>query len=270
MIDELFFKEGFQKKKVDYILFGFVVALIGMVTSFLIFGIKSSQAQLLMVTLLLLPAVVKLISKEEKIVRNQGFKHVFANHKGVFEVFIFLFIGVFLAFFFMQLILMAKGHDLRVAYEFQTGILDDNSFLSYGFFGDKADTASFGGLIFSLLWKLLGVMIVTFGLSFLYGAGGVFVLVAMATIFSTMVLYLLKATVFVKFSLVYLFFVLVLTVPVILTSVAGGVISKAFIHEKVRSKFFKEVMREGFIIFMVAMALTVVIALVWAILLFVV
>ena len=58
-----------------------------------------------------------------------------------------------------------------------------------------------------------------------------------------------------------------MVIPIILTSVAGGVISKAFIHEKIRIKYFREVIREGFILFLVALGFTILVAIVWAILL---
>jgi len=58
-------------------------------------------------------------------------------------------------------------------------------------------------------------------------------------------------------------------IPIILTSIAGGIISKAFVHEKIRSRSFKEVIREGVFIFVVSLILTAVIAALWSFFLFV-
>jgi len=266
LLDELFFKKGFEKHKIDYILFGFVITIIGILTSFIIFGVRSSNAQLLVITLLLVPAVMRLISKEENIIRKQGLKHIYSNHKDVFEIMIFIFIGVFIAFFFTQLVVMAKGVEFRDAYSFQTGLLDNHEYLSYGFDGESG---SFGSTMLSLGVKLLIIVAATFALSFLYGSGGIFVVVAMATIFSTMLVYLIKSTIFLKFSVIYMVFILLMLIPIILTSIAGGIISKAFVHEKIRSRSFKEVIREGVFIFVVSLILTAVIAALWSFFLFV-
>jgi len=263
MLDEIFFKRGYHKHKIDYILFGFLIAIVGMITSFLIFGINSSQAQLVIIALLITPAIIKIMQKEEKVIRKPGLNYIHENHKNVFKIFIFLFIGIFIAFFLMQLILMTVGYDIRTICSFQTDMLDNNYVLSYGILEDKSELGSFVGLSFSLISKVSLIIIACFVLSFLYGAGGIFVMITAASVLSTSIIYLMKSTQFFMFSLLYVLFFLILLIPILLSSIAGGVICKAFVHEKMRSKYFREVIKEGIVIFGEALIIAIIISLIW-------
>ena len=70
MLDELFFKAGFEKKRLNFMFFGFVMTFIGFLTSLLLFK-GDSLATLLIITILLMPVLMRVFLKEERIGRSR-------------------------------------------------------------------------------------------------------------------------------------------------------------------------------------------------------
>jgi len=104
----------------------------------------------------------------------------------------------------------------------------------------------------------------SFLLSFLYGAGGAFFLVLIASIFSTVFLYTFKTSgLFVGFSVLSFILMLFLLFPILLSSIAGGIISKAFIKEGIGSVYFKNVLIDGLIIFLIAIISLIALVYLW-------
>ena len=98
MLDELFFKKGLERHKIDYVFFGFAVTILGFVLAVVFFGANSSAAQVLTISLFLTPAILRLLRKEEMLARKEGVKHIYRNHKNIFEIYTFILIGVFVAY----------------------------------------------------------------------------------------------------------------------------------------------------------------------------
>ena len=126
MIDELFFKAGLGKQKLNYIFFGFLVTIAGFFTSLILFK-ADSLATLLVITMLLMPVLMRLFQKEERIVRDKRLKHILRNHKSVFESYFLLFLGIFFAFLILQLVTIHNQDFFAKAFEFQTNwVVDQN------------------------------------------------------------------------------------------------------------------------------------------------
>ncbi|MAG39123.1 hypothetical protein CMO90_03470 [Candidatus Woesearchaeota archaeon] len=257
MIDELFFKAGLARRKLNFILFGFIVVIVGFFTSLILFK-ADSLATLLVITMLLMPVLMRLFRKEEVIVRKKKLKHIFKNHKFVFETYFFLFLGIFFAFLILELTTIYNQEFFSRAFEFQTTWVIDNQ-ESLGI----VDTGISGVIISAIINDLI-LMIISFLLSFFYGSGGIFLIVAVASILSTILIHLLRFFEsffgFTMFLLsTFFIYVLPLIFVFIMTSTAGGILSKAVISEKISGKNFSNVLRDAVRLFIYAIVLLLII-----------
>ena len=143
MLDELFFKAGFEKKRMNFVFFGFVITFIGFLTSLLLFK-GDSLATLLIITILLMPVLMRLFLKEERIGRaRKKLKNIFKNHRSVFETYFFLFLGIFFAFLILQLTTIYNQDFFANTFEFQSNWVINNQ-ESFGIIQDDI-----GGVIIS-------------------------------------------------------------------------------------------------------------------------
>ena len=91
MVLEQFFKASWlEKKPAISLLLGFSLVFVGLITALIFFKNDISIALLFLVTLLLVPSLMKLIDLEEKMDRKFGIKHFFKNHKPIFMIYLFL------------------------------------------------------------------------------------------------------------------------------------------------------------------------------------
>ena len=254
MLDELFFKAGFEKKRMNFVLFGFVITFIGFLTSLLLFK-GDSLATLLIITILLMPVLMRLFLKEERIGRSRKkLKNIFKNHKYVFEIYFFLFLGIFFAFLILQLTTIYNQDFFANAFEFQSNWVINNQ-ESFGIIQDDIS----GVIISSFIVDFL-ILLVSFLFSFFYGSGGIFLIVAASSILSTLLIYLLRFfETFFGFSMFLLVIFLLYVVPeifvFIMASTAGGILSKAVISEKITGKHFKNVLKDAVRLFVYAVIL---------------
>jgi len=261
MIDELIFKKGIHEPKTNFLLFGFIIAMIGIGTSLLIFGLRSSGAQIMMTTLLLIPIFYKIFNLEEKIARKEGFKHIYRNHKDVFQIFIILFIGVFLAFLLVQLISLNYPGAFGKMFSFQVDIIEKNEDLIYGQLGLMP--AEGINNIFKIFLNMTFFIVLCFVLSFLYGTGGIFFGVAASSVFASIIVMTIKSIdVFFEISLLFALFFAALLIPIMLSSIAGAIISKAYISKVHREKYFKNVLKEGTVLFVISIVLALIIVII--------
>ena len=257
MLDELFFKAGFEKKKMNFVFFGFIVTFIGFFTSLILFK-ADSLATLLIITILLMPVLMRLFLKEEKIVRDKRLKKIFANHRFVFETYFFLFLGIFFAFLILQLTTIYTQDFFATAFEFQSNWVINNQ-ESFGIVDE-----GIGGVILSSFITDILILLVSFLFSFFYGSGGIFLIVAASSILSTLLIYILRFfDTFFGFSMFLLIIFLLYVVPVIfvfiMASTAGGILSKAVISEKISGKNFNNVLRDAVRLFVYALILLLII-----------
>tara|TARA_Y100000310_G_scaffold329665_1_gene399933 strand:- start:704 stop:1516 length:813 start_codon:yes stop_codon:yes gene_type:complete len=258
MLDELFFKAGFEKKRVNFVFFGFVITFIGFLTSLLLFK-GDSLATLLIITILLMPVLMRLFLKEEKIGRaRKKLKNIFKNHRSVFETYFFLFLGIFFAFLILQLTTIYNQDFFANAFEFQSNWVMNNQ---EGFGIIQEDI---GGVIVSSFIIDFLILLISFLFSFFYGSGGIFLIVAASSILSTLLIYLLRFfDTFFGFSLFLFVIFLLYVIPeifvFIMASTAGGILSKAVIAEKITGKHFKNVLKDAVRLFVYAVGLLLII-----------
>ena len=122
MVLEQFFKASWlEKKPAISLLLGFVFVFIGLITALLFFKNDISIAVLFLVTLLLVPSLMKLIDLEEKMDRKFGVKHFFRNHKVIMKIYLFLFLGIFAGYLVIG---FGAGDNLDYISEEQMKVLD--------------------------------------------------------------------------------------------------------------------------------------------------
>src|SRR3989344_6568423 len=99
MVLEQFLQTHRIKKHALFIfVLSFFYVLIGYVVSVIFFDTAISIAILFTLSLLLAPSLAHILSIEEKIERKYRLHHFFHNHKDVFKVYFFCFLGLFAGF----------------------------------------------------------------------------------------------------------------------------------------------------------------------------
>lgn len=243
---------------------GLIFTFIAFVFGAIFFREAISVAMLFLVTLLLVPSLIKLISVEEKREREEGLKNFVKDHKDIFEIYIFSFLGVFVGFLLLSLYF--SNSSMLSLFEFQSNLLQNQGL------GEELITQFMEKPLEPSLTYVLNVAgnnllvnIICFLLSFFYGAGAIFLIILNASVFSSFVSYVIQQL-SQKFAHALSIFgvFLIHMIPEIsgflLAAIAGGVISKAILAEKFGSKGFKNVVKDGTVLLLMACGLTVIAA----------
>ena len=247
-----------EKRPYAAFFIGMAYVFISFLTSKIFFPRIISVATLFLVTLLLVPTVIKLLGDEEKRERRDGTRNFFRDHKDIFEVYIFLFIGVFAGALVLGLMTNLNNFD------YQLNFLQNQQGLSSELVKAKTQTGiepSFGSFL-GLLENNLIVILISFVLSLFYGAGAMFLIALNASIFSTFVVFVMRElpTITNKATLLGIFSIHMVPelLGFLLAAIAGGVISKAVMQEKFMSDKFRNVMKDAFILFIIAAIIIVI------------
>jgi len=245
-----------QKRPLFALVIGFIYTLIGSVTSFIFFRENISISMLFFITLLLVPSLASLLSAQEQIERREGIRHFFRNHKDIFEIYLFLSLGVLIGY-------------LLIISSFSLFGLETGSILSeqVKVFGEalteyKIESFTESGLAHALgiFSSNLGVALIFFILSIFYGAGAIFLIVWITSIFSTFITLTIQNIskgINHSFTLLGIFSLYIIPeiAGFLLAAIAGGLVSKAVITENFRSLAFKNVIRDATILLLLSFAL---------------
>lgn len=253
VLERVISAEWMERRPLYALILGLVYTLIGYFTAVIFFGEHTSIAMLFLTTLLLVPSLIIIISLEEKKESKEGLKHFFHNHKKIFEIFLFVFIGIFIGY----LVIGTFSTSFDTVFSYQTTYLLEKGSIGtevmegIGTYGhDVPKFQHFSGI----LTANLITAIIFFLLSFFYGAGGIFLILLNASIFASFIIYLTR---FFKTSILSLIGAFSIhMIPEIcgflLAAIAGGVISKAIITEKLGGPRFKNVMRDAMVLLVIA------------------
>jgi len=249
-----------EKRPYAAFFIGIVYVFIAFFTSKIFFSKITSVATLFLVTLLLVPTIIKLLGIEERRERKDGAVNFFKDHKDIFEVYIFLFMGIFVGVLLLALITNLANFD------YQLDFLKEQVRLSSDVVKEKIHTGIEPSLnsFLGLLENNLLVILICFVLSFFYGAGAMFLIVLNASIFATFVAFVMRElpTAINKAALLGIFSIHMIPelFGFLVAAIAGGVISKAVTQEKFLSSSFRNVMKDSFILFLMAAAIIVIAA----------
>ena len=245
-----------QRRPLYAVGLGLVYTLIASVTGYLFFRGQFSISLLFLISLLLVPSLMNLLSLEEERERSEGLKRFFHNHKDVFEIYLFLSIGVFLGYMAMIWVLGSFGADLSMTVGEQLRVLGPDITV------DTIKSFDEHSLLqaLSLFSRNVGVAFIFFLLSFFYGAGAIFLMVWNASIFATFVsVTISNISKGVNHSLALWGIFSLYIVPEIggflLAAIAGGVVSKAVLSEQFLSESFKNVLRDALVLLLCSLLL---------------
>ncbi len=250
MVLEGFFKENAVLKR-PYLsfFFGFIFCFVGFGFAYLIFRSTLSVTMVFLTTLLLMPTMIKLLDREEKIERKEGLKHFFKNHKQIIQIYLFSFLGAFVAFFVLGNLLYNTALFEQV-FEFQSGIADYNLADLENFNPESYGISEF----FSIFSHNIFVMLICFGLAFFYGGSAIFLIILNSSVFARFLIQFVRDT-----NLSSFFYFIIHLLPelsgFLVAAIAGGVVSKAVLVEKRGTKAFRNVFKDAFILIGVAAVL---------------
>ena len=194
-----------------------------------------------------------LLSIEEEREKKEGYRRFYENHKAIFEIYLFLSVGIFIGYLILIWASRSLGIDFTVTVGEQMKILGSEVTESVV---HEFNINPFVHVL-NLFLKNLGVALIFFILSFFYGAGAIFLIVWNASIFSTFVsltINNLNKGVPHAFGLLGIFSLYIIPeiAGFLLAAIAGGVISKAVIVESVMSGSFKNVVKDGCILLLLS------------------
>ncbi len=256
VLEQLINTNWLQRIPLYAVLLGFIYTIIGSVTGYVFFLDNFSISLLFMVTLLLVPSLMNLLTIEEEREKMEGMKNFLKNHKDIFQIYLFLSIGVFLGYMVMIWFITSTGVEINMVLNEQLKVLGDSISVEQIVNFDANNLAHMIGIFASNI----GVAIVFFVLSFFYGAGSIFLIVWNASIFSAFIYTTLQnisqgvnhaAALLGVFSM----YMIPEIAGFLLAAIAGGVISKAVVREHFMSDPFKNVLKDAFYLLLAAFGL---------------
>ena len=241
MLEELLNKIG--KRKFYSLLLGILYVLVSYGVAEIFFPRNTSLVIIFFITLLLVPSTFKLILIEEKIERRDGLKHFFKDHYTIMEIFLFLFIGIFIGY----LIIGSYGQN---SLDYQKDFLETQGVK------EKAEINKLNQLG-AVLIQNISVIVIAFVLSLFFSVGALFLIVYNASIFAAFILLYEKAI-----MLLSLIHFIPEILGFLLAAIAGGVISKAIMKEKLGTEPFKNVVKDATVLLLISIIVIVIAALI--------
>lgn len=264
VFDEIFNIDVAERRPFISFFYGVVFTILGLFVAVLFFKRSLSLTTIFLITILLIPTLIRLLRIEEKRESRFGLKHFFRNHKDIAEIYLFTFLGVFAGYILLGFFLQSSPVYDDV-FQFQNTFLEKQEGLTAdllsGFYQEKPEPSTTS--LYGILSNNLVFVMVCFLLSFFYGASAIFLLILNASVFASFILFLIRnlATNWVAEIKIFLFFMIHLIPEVagfLLAAIAGGVISKAVVKEDRKSEHFKNVVKDATILLLIAFVLIII------------
>ena len=245
-----------QRRPLYALVLGLVYTPIAFFTAFVFFRETMSIAMIFLISLLAVPSLILLLSVEETRERQEGARNFFHNHKDIFEVYLFLFVGIFISYLTTLWITGMYGLPLESVSGEQLNVIGE--IISE----DKINDFNVNGLLHALrIFSVnIGVALLLFILSLFYGAGSIFLVAWNASVFSTFIYTTItNISTGMQHSLVFGGIFLIYVIPEVagflLAAIAGGVVSKAVVLETFMSFQFRNVLRDAVVLLFFSFAL---------------
>lgn len=237
MVLEQMFKARWLEQRPLYAFFlGLLYAIIGIISSRLIFPNSSSVMSVAFASILLIPSLNILLSDEEnREIREQklSLRILLRDHVDVFEIYFFMFLGVFVIFSSAALF-MSEAYTLH-AFSNQLAVA-----------GYTGQATFIDGYTLSIFTNNLLVLFVCFLLSLVYGAGSVLFLVWNASVWGVVFGFAFKTpAAFAVEILPIMPHMLGETTAYVSAAIVGGVVSKAVLREKMFSTKFNHIITDA-------------------------
>lgn len=258
MLEQLLKEKWIEHRQIYAFFLSFIYTLVAYLTATIFFKEAYSVATMFLITLLLVPSLMKLLNIEEKKERRDGTKNFFKDHAPIFETYIFLFLGILLGYIVFGFFAVGTERFSNM-FGYQINFLESQNALD---FNKSAYEPINKAMV--LFTNNITVAMIAFVLSFFYGAGAVFLVVFNASIFSAFILsFMQKISQGMQLSALGIFSLHLIPelLGFLFAAVAGGVISKALLREKFGTEEFRNVFKDATIILLIAIALILIAAL---------
>src|SRR3989344_1397469 len=256
VLEQLFHARWTYKKHHAFIL-GLVYTLIGIVSARLVFYSSSGIMSVAFTSILLIPSLGELLKIEaNQALKSYNFsiKRLWTDHADIFAVYLFLFMGIFVAYSLGTLLIPeADVNQLFNAQLRAAGI--------HGY-------AVLDGQLMSIIMNNTLIFVVSFVLSLIYGAGAVIFLAWNASVWGVVFsLFVRKAavvsgvdpvTAFARDLVPFLPHMLTEGAAYIGAAIVGGIVSKAVLREKPFTKRFNYVLYDGLAFLILGIILVVI------------
>lgn len=254
MVLEQLFRLNWIERKEHAFFLGLIYSLVGLISARIIFPANAGMMSIAFTSILLIPSLGVLLRMEENLeIREKklSLRLLVKDHKDIFKVYTFLFLGIFLA------------------YSITTLLVPELSILKY--FEPQLKSAGIAGSaivdneLLSILFNNLLVFTVSFVLSLVYGAGSILFLTWNASVWGVVFAYFVKVSSpaiginqFFAFSgsiLPFLPHMITEALAYISAAIVGGVVSKAVLREKLFSKKFHHIVTDALILLVLGLFL---------------
>ncbi len=257
MVFEQLFKLKWIERKEHAFFLGFLYSIVGMVSAKLIFPANVGLMSIAFTSVLLIPSLNTLLRMEENAeIREEklSIKQLFKDHKDIFKVYTFMFLGIFLAYSLASLISSELSIEKLFAAQLRGA-------------GIKGLAVSQDPLYGLILNNLL-VFAVCFILSFIYGAGSILFLTWNASVWGVVFGYFVKQASlmtgrnpvmeFISSILPFLPHMATEALAYISAAIVGGVVSKAVLREKLFSKKFRHIITDAMTFLLIGFILVII------------
>lgn len=257
MVLEQLFKVQWVEKKEHSFFLGFVYSIVGLISARFIFPNNVGLMSVAFTSILLIPSLAVLLKLEENIeIREKklSLKLLIKDHREIFKVYLFMFLGVFSAYIFATLWLSEQT----------IGTMFSTQLTSAGIRGFATSPHSLSQLILNNLI----IFVVCFILSLVYGAGSVLFLTWNASVWGVAFAFFVRQasaasgigtiSQFVTLLLPFLPHMITEALSYVSAAIVGGVVSKAVLREKIFSKKFNHIVTDALILLVVGLFLVVI------------
>ncbi len=265
MVFEQLYSAAWIEKKSRYaFLMGLGYSVLGIATAMFIFPSEPGIAAIALTSLLILPSLSKLLSIEaNEAAREQKFNifKMFKEHKDIVKIYFFLFLGTLVAFSFFSIVWPSLATS-RI-FSQQAGVL-----------GTVGHAVYSKGLFHRLISNNLKVLIVCLVASLFYGAGAIFVIIWNASVWGVVFGLIAKNSAAASGANAFVIFAITIAavfphmifeaLSYFLAAISGGIISKAVIREKLFTNRFNHIMEDGLLMFVIAVVVLVIAAVIEA------
>ncbi|MDA1196947.1 MAG: stage II sporulation protein M [Nanoarchaeota archaeon] len=261
VLEKLYPLELIERTPIYAFLLGLGYAFIGIGAAVLLFPEDPAIVGVAFISLMIYPTLNQMLLQEEEMesVNDEFHLHTFLiDHHNSFKVYTLLFLGVLLGFSFFALMLpsLATNH-----------IFEDQINVLYGY-GTAGKAVFSQGLFMNIFMNNLGVMILCFVTAFVFGEGGIFLIVWNASVWGTIFGNLAKTAAvstlnnpFVYFSIVFatVFPHMILEAfSYVCAATAGGIISKGLLREEAFSERFNHILKNTIMFLVFALVVLVI------------
>ncbi len=262
MVFEQLIKMKWLEKRPNFaFLLGFFYSLIALISAKLIFPNNVGIMSVAFASILLIPSLNQLLLIEEnQEIREKKFSliQLFKDHYDILEIYIFLFFGMFFTYLFFAFVFP--------------------DVVSLEFFSPQLKVAGISGAATSSLkqqiffWKILKnnlvVLLVSFLLSLVYGAGSILFLTWNASVWGVVFGFMCRQSIQANNLFYGINHILIPAFPHMFTealsyffaAIVGGILSKAIIREKLFSRRFNHVLTDALIVMGIAAILIIIAA----------